>query len=67
MTGPDLLIVDDCRLYREGLAAMMARQRGPASGDRCPDVIKIKDRVHRLARASAGLWRLGRRAKRFRE
>ena len=26
--GPDLLIVDDCRLYRDGLAAIIAREYG---------------------------------------
>jgi DNA-binding NarL/FixJ family response regulator len=55
MTGPDLLIVDDCRLYREGLAAIMARQYGTqairtahdtasllrALEKRCPDVILL--------------------------
>jgi DNA-binding NarL/FixJ family response regulator len=55
MTGPDLLIVDDCRLYREGLAAIMARQYGAeairtahdatsllrAFEDRRPDVILL--------------------------
>lgn len=55
MTGPDLLIVDDCRLYREGLAAILAHQYGPGSirtaqdmnsmlrvlDDRRPDVILL--------------------------
>jgi DNA-binding NarL/FixJ family response regulator len=55
MTAPDLLIVDDCRLYREGLSAILARQYAAgairtahdtssllrALEDRCPDVILL--------------------------
>jgi DNA-binding NarL/FixJ family response regulator len=29
--SPDLLIVDDCRLYRDGLAVIIAREYGPAA------------------------------------
>jgi hypothetical protein len=52
MTGSDLLIVDDCRLYREGLVAIMARHKAVrtvhdmtsllrALEQRCPDVILL--------------------------
>jgi DNA-binding NarL/FixJ family response regulator len=53
--GPDLLIVDDCRLYRDGLAAIIGREYSAgtirtayntasmmqALNHRCPDVILL--------------------------
>jgi DNA-binding NarL/FixJ family response regulator len=53
--GPDLLIIDDCRLYRDGLAEIIARECSHvavrtahdaasmlrALGQRCPDVILL--------------------------
>jgi DNA-binding NarL/FixJ family response regulator len=54
-SGPDLLIVDDCRLYRDSLATIMTREYGAAAvftahdvtsmlkaiADRSPDVILL--------------------------
>jgi DNA-binding NarL/FixJ family response regulator len=53
--GPDLLVVDDCRLYREGLATIMVERYGPAAvrtahdadsllralNEQCPDVVLL--------------------------